>query len=139
MIYPYITFSGRCAEAISFYEQAFSAKAEAVHPYGDYVPEGFLQPPEDLKKWVMHAELNICGTKVWLADEVAEPVVVGSNIKLTVNVDTKEQAQRIFSALQEGSSVTLPPTETFYSVFHGALVDRFGVCWAIVANESPEQ
>jgi uncharacterized glyoxalase superfamily protein PhnB len=31
-----------------------------------------------------------------------------------------------------------PPTETFYSAFHAATVDEFGVHWNVVAEETPQ-
>ncbi len=38
-----------------------------------------------------------------------------------------------------GDYVTLLPTETFYSVFHAAVTDKFGVNWNVVAEEAPKQ
>jgi PhnB protein len=35
-----------------------------------------------------------------------------------------------------GGKVTLPPTDTFYSTFHAAVKDKFGVDWNIVADEA---
>lgn len=136
MVTPYITFSGDCREALALYEAVFGAAAEGIRCYGDYVPEGVLNPPGNLSEWVMHAEMDICGTRFWFADEIAAPVTKGNNVKLTTTAPTAAAAQAMFAALSEGAHITLPPTETFYSAFHGALTDRFGVCWNIVAMES---
>ncbi len=35
--------------------------------------------------------------------------------------------------------VVLPPTVTFYSVFHAAVMDKFGVNWNVVAEEAPKE
>jgi PhnB protein len=35
--------------------------------------------------------------------------------------------------------VTLLPTETFYSVFHAAVTDKFSVSWNVVAEEAPKK
>lgn len=139
MVTPYITFSGNCSNALDFYRTAFSTEIEMSYPYGDYVPEGVAVVPPNLKDWVMHAEMQICGTVFWFADEVTEQVAKGSMVKLTVKVPTAKEAQRIFDALNVDARITLPPTETFYSTFHAGLTDRFGVSWNIVAEEATQQ
>jgi PhnB protein len=35
--------------------------------------------------------------------------------------------------------VVLSPTETYYSVFHAAVTDKFGVNWNVVAEEAPKE
>jgi len=105
--------------------------------YGDYMPEGSKTPPELLRTWIMHGEMVICGTNVWFADE-ATPSAIGNNVKLTVTVETGKEASEIFDALSVDGNITLPPTETFYSVFHAAVTDMFGINWNVVAEEAPE-
>lgn len=139
MVTPYITFTGNCSEALAFYQTAFNSKVLMSLPYGDYIPEGVIAPPINLKDWVLHAEMNICDTVFWFADEIAEPVSKGNMIKLTTKVSSAKEAQRIFDVLNVDAHVTLPPTETFYSSFHAGLTDRYGVSWNIVAEEAPSQ
>ena len=136
MITPYITFHGNCKDAIDFYRAVFCCDEPNVIPYGDYMPEGSKTPPELLRNWVMHGEMVICGTNVWFADE-ATPPIIGDNMKLSVTVSTGKEARDIFDALCVDGNVTLPPTETFYSVFHAAVTDKFGINWNVVAEEAP--
>jgi len=137
MITPYITFNGQCKEAITFYSSIFTCEEPKILPYGDYMPEGSKTPPELLREWVMHGEIVINGTNVWFADE-ALPITTGNNIKLSATVKTGKEADKIFIALSVDGKVILPPTETFYSVFHGAVIDKFGVNWNIIAEETPK-
>lgn len=137
MVTPYITFAGECSLALEFYKTAFNSTVKMVQFYGDYVPEGVTTPPDNLGKWIMHAEMEICGTPFWFADEVSEPVNKGNMVKLTAQVADAKEAQRIFDLLNEHAYITLPPTETFYSTFHAGLVDKFGVSWNITALEAP--
>ena len=139
MVTPYITFSGECREALDFYRTAFGAAVKMSLPYGDYVPEGVAIVPPDLKDWVLHAEMEICGTDFWFADEAAEPAVKGNMVKLTAKVPTAEEARKVFDALRANGRISLPPTETFYSKFHAGLTDKFGVNWNIVAEEGPDR
>lgn len=136
MIMPYIAFQGQCKEALEFYGKVFGAQVKMTQPYGDYVPDGLPDPPANLAQWIVHAEMEICGTTVWFADET-EPVSGGNKIKLTATVPTKEDAQKIFEQFQESSRIVLPPTETFYSTFHAEIFDKYGIGWEIVAEEAP--
>ena len=138
MITPYLTFNGNCKEALAFYRSVFPCGEPSVLPYGDYMPEGSPTPPELLRSWVMHAEMTVCGTNVWFADSAQSPGNSGL-ITLSAIVPTGEEALAIYDALCAGGTVTLPPTITFYSVFHAVVRDRFGVPWQIVAEEAPVQ
>ena len=138
MITPYLTFNGNCKEALAFYRSVFPCGEPSVLPYGDYMPEGSPTPPELLRSWVMHAEMTVCGTNVWFADSAQAPGNSGL-ITLSAIVPTGREALAIYDALCAGGTVTLPPTVTFYSVFHAVVMDRFGVPWQIVAEEAPVQ
>lgn len=138
MITPYLVFNGNCKDAIEFYQEVFDCGEPKILPYGEYMPEGSKTPPELLRTWVMHGEMVICGTNVWFADET-ETGVKGDNVRLSATVSTGEDAKTIFNALSAGGTVTLPPTQTFYSVFHAAVTDQFGVNWNVVAEEAPKQ
>ena len=138
MITPYLTFNGNCKEALAFYRSVFPCGEPSVLPYGDYMPEGSPTPPELLRSWVMHAEMTVCGTNVWFADSAQSPGNSGL-ITLSAIVPTGREALAIYDALCAGGTVTLPPTVTFYSVFHAVVRDRFGVPWQIVADEAPVQ
>jgi len=137
MITPYLTFNGNCKYAIDFYKSVFCCDEPKIMPYGEYMPEGSKTPPEILRCWVMHGEMAICGTNVWFADE-AVPPVAGDSVKLSVTVPTAKEAMAIFDALCVDGKVALPPTETFYSAFHAAVTDKFGVNWNVVAEDAPK-
>jgi PhnB protein len=84
----------------------------------------------------MHAEMVICGTNIWFADE-AQTVCRGENISLSATLPTGKEATAVFNALCDGGKVMLPPTDTFYSVFHAAVKDKYGIIWNVVAEEAP--
>ncbi|MDR2861077.1 MAG: VOC family protein [Syntrophobacterales bacterium] len=136
MITPYLVFNGDCKDALDFYRAVFNCDEPEVMNYGDYMPEGSKTPPELLRTWVMHGEMVICGTNVWFADET-EAFTKGDSIRLSAALPTGREAAAVFDALCGGGTVTLPPTETFYSVFHAAVTDKFGINWNVVAEEQP--
>jgi PhnB protein len=138
MVTPYITFAGECRAALLFYETVFDTKVTMMQSYGAYVPEGREDLPEGLAQWVLHAEMKIADTPFWFADEIEEPIEKWNQVKLTVSVVSKKEAEAIFSALaEEAIKITLPPTETFYSLFHAGLTDKYHISWNIVSLEAP--
>lgn len=138
MVKPYLVFNGKCKEVLKFYQEVFESEIETLMLYGEYVPMGVMTPPPDLSTWVLHAEMKICGTIFWFADEI-EVSSKGNIVRLTATVPTLKDAKNIFDRLKENGEITLPPTETFYSTFHAALTDKFGVAWNIVAEEAPKR
>lgn len=137
MVHPFITFNGKCREALAFYAMVFNSEIQSIMPYGDYIPDNIEKLPENLHDWVLHAEMQICGTNFWFADET-QFVSCGNMIQLTATVPNAGEGQKYFSKLKTGGTVTLPPTETFYSTLHAAVIDQYGVYWNIVADEAPK-
>ncbi|WP_312815695.1 glyoxalase/bleomycin resistance/extradiol dioxygenase family protein [Sedimentibacter sp.] len=138
MVTPYLVFSGNCKEVLEFYQKVFGSEAGRSMPYGEYVPDGVKMTPTDLSTWVLHAEMKICGTNLWFADEIRS-LAKGDIVRLTATVPIRQEADEIFNKLKDNGEITLPPTETFYSTFHASLIDKFGVHWNIVAEETPNQ
>lgn len=50
---------------------------------------------------------------------------------MCVNVDSTDEAKRIFGALAAGGQVQVPLDKTFFSEAWGMLVDRFGIPWMV--------
>ena len=80
--------------------------------------------------------MKICGTNLWFADEIGA-LAKGDIVRLTATASSRQEADEIFNKLKDNGEITLPPTETFYSTFHASLIDKFGVHWNIVAEETP--
>ncbi len=52
-------------------------------------------------------------------------------------IDDPVDAERIFHALAENGTVQMPLQKTFWSIRFGALVDQFGIPWAINCEQAP--
>ena len=50
---------------------------------------------------------------------------------IAIQLDDPAEAGRIFHALAENGTVTMPIQKTFWTVRFGMLVDRFGVPWMV--------
>jgi PhnB protein len=135
-IEPYLSFDGRCDEAIEFYKETLGAKVTMLMRFKecpDPMPGGC--PPE-LGDKVMHSSLSI-GQSVIMATDGGHPGSGGAKFtgtSLTISVKTDAEAQRIFTALGDGGKVTMPLAKTFFSSSFGMLADRFGVPWMVIVQ-----
>lgn len=124
-----------CAEALDFYERAFGAQLGMRMPG----PDGLL----------MHAEMNIGGSIIMLADEVSMPgevvrkspknagAITGGVMLYVEDVDSVFQR-----ALAEGAKSVREPTDEFWGDRFAQLEDPFGHIWSMathVRDVSPEE
>jgi len=135
-VQPYLSFGGRCEEALAFYRDAVGAQVECVMHFDESpepTPPGMLPP--GFEKKVMPSSFRVGNSTVMASDGGHEGAKF-SGFSLSVMVSTVAEAEKAFSALSDGGQVTMPLTKTFWSPSFGMLTDRFGVSWMVVA-ESP--
>ncbi|HVW21336.1 MAG TPA: VOC family protein [Opitutaceae bacterium] len=134
LVQPYLNFEGRCEEALRFYERAVGAKTESLYRFKDAPPvPGGGRPPGPPDK-VMHASFRV-GDAVLMASDCecgGRPAFAGISLAYTVKDDAA--AERAFQALAEQGEVRQPLAATFFASRFGVVVDRFGVCWMILAS-----
>ena len=134
LVQPYLSFEGRCEEAVEFYKQAVGAEVQVLMRFNqspDACPEGILPPGSESK--VMHSSLKIGDSIIMATDgnNTGKPNFQGISLSLSVANDA--EATRLFNALAEGGQVQMPLTKTFFASSFGMIADRFGVVWMIVA------
>lgn len=135
-IQPYLFFGGRCDEALEFYRAAVGAEVEMLSRFKD-APEPQPGVPDSFGDKVMHASFRI-GDSILMASDgrcEGEPKFEGFSLSLTV--PTEAEAERVFAALSQGGSVTMPLMTTFWAPKFGMLDDRFGVSWMISVVHKP--
>jgi PhnB protein len=126
----YLFFTGRCAEAMRFYESTLGAKLEALMKYSDAPPS--MPCPVASGDLVMHARL-IVGGRALMASDVPPgmPGPAMGGFSLSLQFETPEEARRIFDALAQGGEVRMPLQKTFWADTYGMLVDQFGTPWMV--------
>lgn len=127
-ITPYLSFNGDCATAFKFYEKTLGGKIDFLMTYGESPMAARF--PNDAKK-IMHASLVIGDQTIGGADSPADHYKKPQGTRITINVDSPDEADRIFKALSENGTVIMECQETFWAPRFGMVDDRFGTPWMI--------
>ncbi len=135
--YPYLNFDGDCQAAFRFYEGVLGGKIEAMTTHGDS-PIADQVPPSWHDR-VLHARLVVGDAVLMASDSPPEHYEKPGGIYVSLNVEDPAAADRIFYALAENGSVTMPIEKTFWAERFGMLVDRFGIPWMINCSEPAKQ
>ena len=131
LVQPYLFFSGRCDEALEFYQSAVGATVDMLMRYSESpspMPPGSIPP--GFEKKIMHATFRI-GESTLMASDGDDEELSFSGFSLSIAVPTEAEAGRVFAALAEGGQVSLPLGKTFWSPCFGMLKDRFGLGWMV--------
>ena len=134
LVNPYLNFAGNSEEAFTFYKSVFGGEFSALQRFKD-TPEGPSNLPPGDKEKLMHVSLPLGKTNTLMATDTLESIgqklVVGNNIHLAVEAESKEEAQKIFNGLSAGGTVSLPLQNTFWGAYFGMLKDKFGIHWMV--------
>jgi PhnB protein len=139
IVTPVINFQGNCEEAIHLYEKAFETKADFILHYSDAKKEDWDRPLTTKQKaMVYHAEMKIGTQRLMFSDIIEFELIKGNSFFLTVTFETKEQVQRAYLILSEGSTTLFPMRSTTYSSCTVSFIDRFGFRWGLM-TEQPDK
>ena len=132
---PYLSFEGRCEEAIEFYKKAVGAQVQMMLRFEE-APRG--QGPmgaEEISRKIMHASLRIGESTVLVSDGRCMSASNFHGTSLSLTVATDAEAEKLFAALSEGGNVRMPMAKTFFASRFGMVNDRFGVPWLVLVGQ----
>lgn len=125
----YLNFNGTCATAFKFYETTFNGKIEFMQTFGE-TPAAEHMPPE-AQNLIMHASMKIGESEIMGSDAPGDSYEKPQGISVFLNLDTPEEADRIFAALAQGGTIQMPIEKTFWAQRFGMVTDQFGTPWMI--------
>ena len=132
IVNPYFNFPGNTEEAFNFYKSVFGGEFITLMRFKDTPQAGPI--PEKEANGIMHVSLKV-GDSVLMGTDAIESmghkVTVGNNVNLSVEADSREEADRIFNGLAKGGSNEMPMQDMFWGSYWGSLKDKYGVCWMI--------
>ena len=132
-VQSYLFFDGRCEEALEFYKKAIGAQVDMLMRFKESPDKAMIAPGSENK--VMHAQFKIGDTRVLASDGRCQGQPKFDGFALTISTTTETDAEKMFAALGDGGSVTMPLTRTFFSPRFGMLADRFGVNWMVMVEQ----
>jgi PhnB protein len=129
-VQPYLSFEGRCEEALEFYKKALGAQVDFLQRFKEAPPEACPagMPAGDK---VMHASARIGDSVVFFSDGMCSGKPAFNGIALSVAVPDVAEGEKRMKALAEGGKVTVPFAKTFWTEGFGMVADRFGVQWMV--------
>jgi len=138
----YLNFAGNAEEAFNSYKRIFKTEFSApLTRMGDMPTQpGMPALSETDKTKVMHVALPILGGVQIMATDVLESMghklVEGNNVTISLNPDTKEEADRLYTGLSEGGADGVAPHEEFWG-YWGTCKDKFGIRWMFNVMNQP--
>lgn len=136
---PYLYFPGNTREAFNFYKSVFGGEFTDVLTHRDMAGNemGVAEAELDL---IAHIALPLGDSLLMGTDETgsaAKQFIVGNNFHITLEVDTEEEAERVYDGLAAGGKATVPLEESSWAKKFGMCTDRFGVQWMVMYSVQP--
>lgn len=132
---PYFTFNGNCEEAFNLYKSVFGGEFNRMARFKDMPPmPGVPELADNLKERIMHVSLPISKETILMgsdANPMMGEVTMGKHLSISVNTDSKTEADKIFTSLSAGGKITMPIADMFWGAYFGMLDDKFGITWLI--------
>ncbi|MGE9314421.1 VOC family protein [Niabella sp. CJ426] len=131
----YLTFNGNCKEAFDFYKSVFGGDYPYVGTFGEMPPQEGMAMTEEDKNRIMHISLPISKETLLMGSDTggewASSYQPGNNFSVSINADSKEEADKLFNGLSEDGRVTMPMNHTFWGAYFGMFSDKFGISWMV--------
>jgi PhnB protein len=139
----YLNFMGNADEAFTTYKKIFKTEFSAPMMRMNQIPPrpGAPQLPENERNKVMHVALPILGGIQIMGTDMLESMghklVEGNNVTISLNPDTKEEADRLYKELSQGGGDSVAPHDEFWG-YWGTCKDKFGIRWMFNVMNPPQ-
>ena len=135
----YVNTLGRTEEAFLFYAEVFGTEVTQLMRFSDV---GMNHLPENERNGVMHAEVPILAGHMLMGTDMlasaGHEVRIGNNTTINLEPDTREEADRIYALLSEGSTESSGGlADMDWGAYWGTCLDRFGIRWMINVATAP--
>ncbi len=128
-LYPHLTFNGQCEAAFKFYEECLRGRITFMMTYEEMPMD--LQTPADWRMKIGHATFALSDYMFSGSDALPGQYQKPQGFSMQFNLSDPVETERIFKALAEDGTVSMPLEETFWALRFGVLVDQFGIPWMI--------
>lgn len=136
----YLNFNGDAEQAFNLYKSVFGGEFSMFSRFGDVPPGTPGMDGSDDPKKILHVALPIGKHCVLMGSDCPASFGEGTQgnlFNISINADSKEEADRLFNGLSNGGKVFMPMADTFWGSYFGMFSDPFGVQW-MVSYEYPK-
>lgn len=137
----YLNFQGQTEEALAHYADIFGTEVTMLSRFSDMPAVGPGELPPEEQRLVLHAELPILAGHVLMATDMlrsmGQTTRIGNNTTVCVDVDSREEADRVYGALSEGGSEGSPMADMPWGAYWGVVLDRYGIRWMVNHSTAP--
>lgn len=133
----YLNFMGKTEEAFHFYKKVFGTEFISMTRMKDMPrPEGATTLTAEESNLIMNIQLPITSGHILMATDMiasmGHKVQVGNNVTISLDLDSKEEAERIYSALLTNSTENSGPLAAMpWGALWGSCQDQYGIRWMI--------
>lgn len=136
-ITPTLNFGGTCREAIQMYEKAFEGKITCLITYREADDPAYMPLLNEVQKdYIYHAELVLGNQRIIMSDQIDIEFSVCYSNFLTIMYDTKEEVQRAYEIMKEGSKTIYKMEAAPFSSCRVVFIDKFGIRWGIMTEQT---
>jgi PhnB protein len=129
----YLNFAGQAEEALGFYRSVFGGDFSSLIRFKD-MPMPGADLPKEAEDKMMHIALPV-GNDILMASDALESMgqklVPGNNAYISVHLDSKAEASRVFQALSAGGAVDMAIADQPWGDYWGSFTDKFGIQWMV--------
>lgn len=134
-IHIYLNFEDKTEPAFRFYEKVLGGKLTDFYRFGGMPSDGSFELTPEQKNLVMHVSLQLPDGQMIMGSDMLRGMgparVEGNNYSISVHPDSRPEADRIFNALAEGGTITMPIADQFWGDYFGSVEDKFGINWMV--------
>jgi PhnB protein len=73
-----------------------------------------------------------------MLESMGHRLIEGNNVTISLNPDTKAEADRLYKELSQGGADEVAPHDEFWG-YWGTCKDRFGIRWMFNVSNQPNQ
>lgn len=132
-INPYINFNGNAEEAFTFYQSVFGGEFSNITRFKEMESPEFPVAEHEAHK-IMHIALPI-GHNILMGNDVPESMgrtnEKENRSKISINCESKEEADRLFNGLTVGGTVEFPMGDSPWGSYFGMFRDKYGIEWMV--------
>ena len=133
----YLNFMGTTEEAFNFYKKVFGTEFISITRMKDMPrPAGAPQLSESEAELLMNIQLPITNGHILMATDMiasmGHQLKVGNNVTISLDLDTREEAEQIYNQLLTNSPENSGPlAEMPWGAIWGSCEDQYGTRWMV--------